>query len=151
MTISNHTERAILVVEDDAGLNAMLVRVLISWGFVVRHATSLEKAVRAVFSWGPFEAVICDYHLPDGSGLVFKNWLREQVIVIPFVLISGRLDEAPIKSSRRFEFLRKPFALAELRVVLDRLLPDGVPDEAEAVGAAGGSGKLAVLSAPTHR
>ncbi len=130
MTISNHTDRAILVVEDDRALLALLVRVLTSWGFVVRHAASLETAVRAVFSWGPFEAVICDYHLPDGSGLVFKNWLREQVITIPFVLMSGKVDP-PLKASSRFDFLQKPFDLAELSAVLERLLPDGLPEERE--------------------
>jgi DNA-binding NtrC family response regulator len=91
----------------------------------VRHAETIEMAVRAVFLWGPFEAVVCDYQLPDGNGLVFKNWLREQVINLPFLLMSG--DVPAVKTSRRFSVLSKPFQIQEFRTALDRLLPNGIP------------------------
>lgn len=107
-------------------MRSMLIRVLISWGLIVRHADDLETAVRAVLVWGPFDVVICDQELPDGNGLIFLRWLREQVITIPFLLISGRPPSTAPKPSARFDFLAKPFNLSQLLHALDRLLPDGL-------------------------
>lgn len=114
-----------LVVEDDPALRDILTRWLKSDGFAVTQAESLETAVRAVLSWGPFELVISDYQLPDGTGLVFKRWLREQVIAIPFILMSGSLDSAPLRPNSRFDFLQKPFTLDQLREAVGRMLDHG--------------------------
>lgn len=41
----------------------------------------------------PWDAVICDYNLPDVSGLTLLAVLRERDAVLPFLLVSGEIGE----------------------------------------------------------
>ena len=91
-------------------------------GFKVRVADCLNTAIHAVFQWGPFDALICDHDLPDGSGLAFLHWLREQVIATPFLLVSANPPPA-LLPSRRYAFLAKPFSGRELCRAVNQLIP----------------------------
>lgn len=121
-----HEVCSVLVVEADPQVRGLLVQILTSWGIEARQTEDLRTAVPASLTWGPFQAIICAETLPDGTGTLFLHWLREQVITVPFLLISSSV--APdIANSSRVGLLRKPFEATQLRTALERLLPGGLP------------------------
>lgn len=114
--------KRVLVVEDDAAMESLLHRMLEAWGFESYGVESAESAVKAALMSGPFDAIIADHNLPLGSGIGFERWLREQVINIPFILISGNRPPQ-FEPTNRTRFLGKPFRLGELAALLEELIP----------------------------
>lgn len=82
------------------------------------EAENLEGA-RALFEMHPQIAlVISDFHLEDGNGLEFQQWVLERRRV-GFLLMSGTYsfhDEEP------FEFISKPIQMEELEEKVQKLL-----------------------------
>ena len=114
--------KRVLIVEDDAVMESLLHRMLESWGFETYGAVSAEAAVKAALMSGPFDAIISDHNLPQASGIGFERWLREQVISIPFILISGQRP-TQFEPTNRTRFLSKPFRMDELAALLEEMLP----------------------------
>lgn len=49
----------------------------------------------------PWDAIICDYHLPTASGLDMLRYLREGGQPIPFLLVSGEIGEETAVAAMR--------------------------------------------------
>lgn len=130
----------ILLVESDPALRTMLGRTLGEWGWEVAAAEDLQTAIRGILSRGPFDLMVCDQELPDGSGMVLLRWVRDQVIATPFVLLSGAAAPLP-KSSARFGCLLKPIELAQLHGTLSQMLARSRSDEAPAPARADAPGR----------
>ena len=79
---------------EDSDLDHELVRAHIEQGGLAvawtRVATLAEFERRHAEPW---DAVICDHQLPDGSGLAALHRLRERDSVLPFLLVSGQIGE----------------------------------------------------------
>lgn len=117
---------SILVVEADPQFRETLLQTIAAWGFDAHHADDLATAVPATLRWGPFHAIICGENLPDGSGTFFLRWLREQVITVPFVLVAD-CDVSDVQSNSRVGVLMRPLDMAQLKTMLERLLPGAIP------------------------
>lgn len=63
----------ILLLDDNAGVAESMMGALAIDGHVVTHADSVAAAAREYQRVGPnwYEVLICDYELPDGTGLDF--------------------------------------------------------------------------------
>jgi len=115
----------IFLVEDHADTREALAGLLEIYGHQVRSAGSVAAALAALGD-APFDLVISDIGLPDGSGL---DLMREIVARSPGgargICLTGFGMEEDIRKSREAGFLAhltKPVNLQELQAVLSRVM-----------------------------
>ena len=120
----------IFLVEDHADSREALAGLLEIYGHQVRSAGSVEAALTALGDW-PFDLIISDIGLPDGSGL---DLMREIAVRYPNsargICLTGFGMEEDIRKSREAGFLAhltKPVNLQELEAVLSRVMREPVP------------------------
>ncbi len=107
----------LLIVEDSPPTRDLLQRSLEETGHSVSLAPSLSAGVSLAIR-GDFELAIVDVMLPDGSGLEFCRAIRSRGIALPILILSARSeveDRVAGLDAGGDDYLRKPFALAELR------------------------------------
>ncbi len=118
----------ILVLEDEAGVRHLSVRVLRKLGYDVVEAAHGEDAKRLITAHGAkqIDLVLTDMVMPEISGRHFADWLQGVSPRTKVVFISGYLEESLHPHDRRdpgMNFLAKPFSADELgskvRAVLD--------------------------------
>jgi len=83
-----------LVVEDEESFLGVLTAVLqASMRFTVEPAETGEDAVEAMKKQ-PFDLVILDHRLPGMSGLNVLQWMHEQKLDIPVIILTGAGSES---------------------------------------------------------
>jgi DNA-binding response OmpR family regulator len=105
----------ILVVEDDEGIGAGLVRALAAAGYTTTLARTAAEARE--LEAAAVELVLLDLGLPDGDGLDLCRHLRRQRPTMPILILTARDTEADIViglDAGADDYLAKPFRLAEL-------------------------------------
>ena len=120
----------ILVVDDEAAIRQVLVELLGSAGYAVDEAEHLGAA-RAALE-GPYDLVVVDKNLPDGSGLDLVSELTEARRRIPCLVITGYPSAATVVdalTAGAVDYLAKPFddvthVLARVESVINRRLAD---------------------------
>jgi DNA-binding NtrC family response regulator len=108
MSSTDGSGRSILLIEPDEAVRRILAAEVQAWGLSVHQTASIEQALQTILRRGPFVAVISAEQLPDGTGLFLRNWLGEQGLGIPFILLA---DGAPGKASGsgdHFALIQKP-------------------------------------------
>ena len=107
----------VLIVEDSAPTRDLLSRSLGDAGMTVvsvaRLATGLRQAEAA-----EFDVIVLDLMLPDGDGLDLCRELRSRGIPTPILCLTARADVSDRVrglDAGADDYLRKPFALAELQ------------------------------------
>jgi DNA-binding response OmpR family regulator len=115
----------VLVVEDDPGIGAALVRGLEREGYATRWVTTSAEASRA----RPADVVILDLGLPDGDGLDLCRRLHDDTGAA-IVVVTARGEEpdrVAALDAGADDYVVKPFGFAELfariRAVLRRTQP----------------------------
>jgi DNA-binding response OmpR family regulator len=135
MTAPSDTARAaaaagstsVLVVEDDPGIAAQLVRGLARSGYLVDHVVTGADALRRADP----DVVLLDLELPDGDGVQVCRQLRRRsdVAIIVITAYGEETDRVVALDAGADDYLVKPFGLAELlariRAVLRRVRPEG--------------------------
>ena len=112
-----------LVIDDESAIRDLLTRLLDRRGFAVAQAPTAAEGRRLMQQ--PFDLVLCDVKLGDGSGVDCYHYLRHRGVShsVRFVFITGdagALEEMP--GSPDVAVLSKPFTASDL----DRLLA-GMP------------------------
>lgn len=105
----------ILVVEDEPQIRRYLGAALLSDGFKVFEAETLQRGLIEVTTRKP-DLVILDLGLPDGDGNQFIEEVR-QWSQIPIIILSARSDErdkVKALNNGADDYLTKPFGVAEL-------------------------------------
>jgi CheY-like chemotaxis protein len=93
--------RSILVVDDDAAVRGLVVRILRSWGHVViGEAGSVAEALRCAETLHP-DTVLVDIGLPDGDGFTLTHELRTRFRVPRVVIFSSDADRANVAAAER--------------------------------------------------
>lgn len=107
----------ILIVEDDKIIGDGLVQGLLMDNYAVDWVETKASAETALLTT-PYDLLVLDIGLPDGSGLDVLKKLRQEENDLP-VLILTAYDETPQKvkglDSGADDYLIKPFDLDELR------------------------------------
>jgi two-component system response regulator PilR (NtrC family) len=121
---SNARKRTILVVDDEPSLRDMLTILFRREGFDVTAAPGFQSAREAVTgSPSPYGVVLTDLLMPDGSGLDLLSAARARSAQTEVIVMTahGALETA-IEAMRRgaYDFITKPFANAELRMLVDK-------------------------------
>ena len=113
-----------LLVEDDEGLRAALVRVLSARRFETKAFASAEAALAdRDLDWP--DCLVVDLNLPALSGLDLVERLRQRGVTAPAVAISAN-DEARVRDEVRRRgvehFLAKPFLGSALIALLEQIV-----------------------------
>ncbi len=139
--ISNYTERdpkledtAIIVVEDDVGMNNLVQKVLSRAGYETIGATSGAEGLKKVAD-AKNPMVILDYGLPDMNGAKFVEKMTKLDRRVPFLVLTGQGDERVavdmmklgaidyvIKESDFIEYLPQTLAKAMEKVETEKKL-----------------------------
>lgn len=117
----------ILVVEDNAPTRELLERSLEEAGHSVSAAADLATALPLALE-GAFDLAIVDVMLPDGSGLDLCRTVRSQGRRFPILFLTARgevEDRIAGLDAGGDDYLRKPFAVAELRARIRALARRG--------------------------
>ncbi len=106
----------LLIVEDDAALNAMLGVEFEEMGYSVSSATSVDQALTSVASRPPDVALV-DQYLPDGNGTELLGRMLQIEPDLAVIMITGMRDlELAIKAIQAgaLDFVHKPVQMEEL-------------------------------------
>jgi two-component system response regulator PilR (NtrC family) len=108
----------ILLVDDDVHIRESLSETLRRYRHEVATAGTVAEACSILASSEPFELIITDIRLPDGTGLQLAHEVVAQLSPRPrLILITGFLDDPQITSllvNGQAEVLLKPFPLRTL-------------------------------------
>lgn len=113
----------ILLVEDHEDTARVLRRILEHAGYGVSHAGTVAAALDLA-RITPFDLVISDVGLPDGTGLNLMRSLHERHALSGIALSGfGTVEDVAASSAAGFaEHLTKPVDWPQLRVAIERLL-----------------------------
>ncbi len=108
----------ILVVDDEAGIRALIVKILRRERYRVLEAGSAAEAVAAAAAHGgPIQLLLTDVMLPDRNGRQLATQLLETRPGLRVVYISGFTDDETVRTGAfppGARFLQKPFTLGAL-------------------------------------
>jgi two-component system OmpR family response regulator len=127
----------ILLVDDEVKMAALLMRGLQEEGYAVDVAATAEDAVW-LGSENPYDAIILDVMLPDGSGFEVCKRLRLAKQWAPVIMLTARdavADRVAGLDGGADDYLTKPFSFAELLARLRALLRRGIVERATALRA----------------
>ena len=113
----------VLVIEDSAPTRDLLVRSLEDADMTVVTTARASTGLRAAMSEA-FDVIVLDLMLPDGDGLDVCRELRSEGILTPSLCLTARAevaDRVQGLDAGADDYLRKPFALAELHARLRAL------------------------------
>jgi len=119
---------SIFVIEDEVVLRDMLRTVLTQHGYKITLAGTGEQATK-VFSASPkaFDIVLLDLQLPDTTGLIVLNRIRQLRPAQKVIAVSGHIDAETATVLKRLgvqDNLLKPYHLADLgRAIRNALAP----------------------------
>ena len=117
--------KKILLLEDDAALGSGICLALQAPGVQVDLCRTLEQGTAAVRK--PYDLLILDVNLPDGSGLALLEQVRKRSDV-PVILLTANdleLDIVTGLESGADDYITKPFSLAVLRARVNAQLRRG--------------------------
>ncbi len=123
--------KRILVVDDEATIRMSLVEALEADGYEVASAETGEEAL-AQCHGVDFGLLVTDLKLPGISGLEVLEALRNQNRSLPVILMTayGEVDTAvSAMRSGAYDYITKPFKLAEIRKQVRGALRATGPDE----------------------
>jgi DNA-binding response OmpR family regulator len=108
-----------LVVEDDADIRELIIRVLRSDGHDVSGVVSGEEAldVLAQEDDDGFGLAVVDYALPGMTGADLVLQMRSEGNALPVLMVTGRGEELSQRAARASgidDYLAKPFSPREL-------------------------------------
>jgi len=123
--VTNASSTRILVCDDERGLREMLRVLLRRAGHDVVAVEGVREALARLKSDEPYDAVVTDLMMPDGSGFDVLAAARErseatQVVVITAFAATERAVEAMRLGA--YDFLEKPFKNDVLLATLDKAL-----------------------------
>jgi CheY-like chemotaxis protein len=119
---------SVFVIEDDSVLREMLRTVLTQHGYKITLAGTGEQATK-VFAASPkaFDLVLLDLQLPDTTGLIVLNRIRQLRPAQKVIAVSGHIDSETTTVLKRLgvqDNLLKPYHLADLgRAIRHTLTP----------------------------
>jgi two-component system response regulator PilR (NtrC family) len=113
----------VLVVDDEAGLREMLHVLLTRAGYSVSLADGQTHALEQLRAGGPFDVVVTDLSMPDGSGMGVLHEARAfdestQVVMITAYATTAQAVQAMREGA--YDYVQKPFKNDELLAVVEK-------------------------------
>ncbi len=116
----------ILIVEDEADIQALVHRVLTANGFEVFKASNGEEGLIKATTLKP-DLIIMDLMMPGMSGLEVCRLLKKRPDMkgVPIIILSAlnrSVDREYAEEAGADKYISKPFKIDELLVAIDTLM-----------------------------
>lgn len=119
------TRKKVLVIDDErAILDMVLERLSMDEGYDVLTCEDPQAAL-SILSLTPVNAIITDISMPKLNGLQLLEEVANFDPNIPVILMTGYSDQERMRAAIKlgaFDFLRKPFQMAELSITVKQAL-----------------------------
>src|SRR5690606_6319523 len=115
----------VLVSDDEPSLREMLGILLRRAGYETTLAASQREALQRIAEEEPFDAVITDLLMPDGSGMDVLRAARERDESTQVLMITAHATtEQAVEAMRlgAYDYVQKPFNNDELLAALEKAL-----------------------------
>ena len=118
---STLSKMKVLIVEDQSEARSMLRLMLSELGITqIFEASDGKQAFDFMDAAGDMvDFVVCDWNMPNMTGLDFLRQMRQRGVKVPFLMVSGRGDMQSIVAARNEGvngYIKKPFSPAQLEV-----------------------------------
>jgi len=116
----------ILIVDDDGVLCSVLREGMLAFEFPCTTALSGKKALELLVN-DPFEVMVTDITMPGMDGFELTEKAKELKPGLAVIVMTGFQDEGSYDraiAAGASDFIKKPFAIAELLVRIDRIMRD---------------------------
>jgi two-component system response regulator PilR (NtrC family) len=113
----------VLVVDDEAGLREMLRLLFVRAGYRVSVADGETSAVEHLRAGEPFDVVVTDLAMPDGSGMGVLQSSRARDASTQVIMITAYATTAQAVTAMRegaYDYVQKPFKNDELLAVVEK-------------------------------
>ena len=111
---------SVLVVDDASFIRDLIKKCLRNYfpGIKIEDAVNGRKA-QAMLTRDAFDLVLCDWEMPEMSGLELLTWCREQdhLRTLPFIMVTSRGDKENVVQAIQAgvsDFVSKPFTNEQL-------------------------------------
>ena len=114
---------SLLIIDDEEKISAVLARMLTKDGYEVARTTNPAEGVR-LFTERHFDVILCDLRMPEMSGIDVLDHARRHAPTSDFVVMTAYASVATAVESMKkgaLDYLIKPFAVDELRLLLHRI------------------------------
>jgi two-component system response regulator PilR (NtrC family) len=115
----------LLIVDDESSLLEFLALLFQQEGYHVVTASNVASARERLSAGGGFDLVMCDIHMPDGSGLDLLRELKEnhpQASVIMMTAYTSTKSAIEAMRLGAYDYVSKPFDVEELKVLVQKAL-----------------------------
>lgn len=117
----------VLILEDDVLMAELLETILAGlYARLDADIVSTKAQALAALDQNTYQLLICDWNLPDGSGLEVVRAIRKQDNKLPVLMISGRTDRESVLAAAHYGirgFISKPFKVETVRDRLKSIFP----------------------------
>jgi len=117
-------QKQLLLLEDDIALNETVVDYFENLGFSITSVYDGNSALDAIYE-NSFDLLLLDVNVPDMNGFEILKNVREQENSTPAIFITSLNSMADLENgfeSGCDDYIRKPFALKELRLRVETIL-----------------------------
>lgn len=124
-------KKNILIVEDDVTYGTMLKTWFTRNSWEASWVSKVESA-KLETNTIKFDLILSDLRLPDGDGIIFLTWLRENKIMTPFIIMTNYSDVQTAVLAMKlgaFDYLQKPINPTILQQKIDSALTQVTDDE----------------------
>jgi DNA-binding NtrC family response regulator len=112
-----------VLIVDDERLFGEALRDFLSDTYEVELTTTVATTLARLRDGAPFDVILCDVQLPDGTAMQIYEALRAADAMRGFVFVSGGTDDPDVRAlvaSGRHPVLVKPFDLDTLPALIER-------------------------------
>lgn len=147
----------VLVVDDEPAIAGLLHEVLSRRGLVVHLAHSAAGARAAIERDPRIGVMVSDIRMPEQTGLSLASDLlrtRQDALALEVILVTGDIttdDAVGAVRARAFDFLKKPFRLAQVVDSVDRALASASDRRRRAAREADLRERMQAAEAERHR
>jgi len=108
----------ILIIDDEPFMLSSLKDLIVGLGYHCETANNGKRAFELLKNKSSFDAIICDFNMPEMTGLELRLKLRDEFDSCPpFILLSGDISQVKDDEHRQlfYSLLQKPGGVNLLR------------------------------------
>ena len=124
MTCTGEMTKRVLAIDDDEAILGVMNNVLTMHDYQAVTASHWVEALDALDKDVP-DLLLLDLQMPHVDGFFLLEWIREQEIEIPVIVVSAFLDDdsvARLESLGVDDFVWKPFTVSDLIEKIEKLI-----------------------------